>query len=351
MPSKPAHVTDEQQAEHDAAADEALGDILSEVDSDLEMEVSEADEEQELAEEEPEEAQEDLPEEEAEDVLAASGDEAPAEEAVAEGETEQPYDAEQRHTAWLALKRDGLSEEAIDALPEGTMVAAGLKRHVAQTENDRVYRERDSLRSKLGLSKPTEAAEGQSGGSDPAQDAEATDPIKTGADLTSAALPVARALTEMDDPEKVAQELVTFTQKAVQAATGQQAEALKQLAARLQAQESVTVPDMIQRRLGPDFEGDLEVLFPEAMKLGNAGFHSDKSGIDRAVALVRDAQKLSGAPPKKRTKSSTSRARRRGAAPPINGRKTPPKTKTRDEVMNDRLRRILVDGERDPGKL
>ena len=346
MSPEPAHVSDDQLAEHAAGVDSALEDILADVDSELELAPAEEPEAEEASEEEPEEVVAEAAEEELEEEAEAEDAEAEEEENADPG-----FDSEQRHQAWLALKRDGWSEGEIDALPEQTMVARGLHRISAQKENDTTYRERDTLRSQLGQSKPTESAEGQSGATDPAQDAGGSDPKTTGADLTSAALPVARALAEMDDPEKVAQELVSFTQKAVQASTGQQAEAIKSLEARVASYDEVTMPELIRQRLGPDFEGDLKELLPEAAKLGIAGLHSDKVGLDRAVALVHDVQKLRGKAPKARSKSSTSRARRRGAAPPISGRKTPTKARTRDEIIDDRLRRILVDGVRDTDKL
>lgn len=318
-PAEP-EIAPDVQAAHEAKTDEALDAIFGD----------EPDEEDDAL---PQEAEEEAFEEEDEGPEVPDGivdaPAGPIEEAPEAEEEEQPYDAEHRHKAWLALKRDGWSEEEIDSLPEQTMVARGLSRLELQTENDRAYSERDELSKLLREQKPTDTAEGQVAGvGHPEQGAE--HPAKTGADLTEAALPVAQKLAEMDDPKEVAAELASFVAKAIESVAPQPQPVEDPL------REELLV-DAVQRRLGPDFEGDLEKLLPVAATLGNAGLHGDLKGLSKAVALVQAAQRLSGGPTKKRTNSSTSRARKRGSAPPVSGRKTPPRKKTAEDILNDKI--------------
>jgi hypothetical protein len=259
---------------------------------------------------------------------------APAEEDQPEADTEGDY-----HKAWLALQRDGWNSGQLDALEKEVLVTRGLERAKAQATNDEVYRDRDRLRDLSGTTSGSEATEGQPGAGDPAQ-AEASDPDKAGADLTSLAGPVAEAIVEMQDPEEVAAALASFTQEAIKAAGAGGAENDLQITLALRAQ-----------RLRPDLtEGDISTLMAKAKRLAGAGEHSDKDGLDRFDALFSDAALLAGHGGESQDISTSRASRKRGSRPPMGGNRAPKKPRSEDELLDAKLARIMS-GERDASTL
>jgi hypothetical protein len=340
-------MTDEERDAAEAHADEVLAGLMAGLE-----------EEQELPSEEPGEAAEGgLEEDEAEEpddeeVAAQAAGDAQEEEPEEDVEEEEPntdpgYTEDQRYDAAQALRRDGIPAKVIEQMDEAEMVVLGLKVRERQVETDRAFSELGRLRKGLGQNSP-EADEGQVAGSGQPQSG-AANPVLTGADLTSLARPVAKVLAEMtDDPEQIATVLADFARKAVDSSTSA-------LEAKIQALEGNLGPvlqDTIKARLGADFEGDFDALAPVAAQLGQAGLHGDKTGIDRAVALIRSARLLQTdgkSKPQVKT-TSTSRARERGAKPPVAGRKSPTKPMTEEQAHEARIRAIL-NGETDVEKL
>lgn len=262
------------------------------------------------------------------------GDEEELVEAPAEDQPEAPSETD-RLQARVALKRDGWSEGDIDALPQESWIQRGLARAEAQAKNDEVYAERDRLRSLNG--EPTsDSNSGQPGASDPQG---ASDPAMAGAvDLTELAGPVAEHIAEMSDPEEVAQALASFVGQAVTQATQEQ---------RREAELEGRAREIASGR----YEGDLAQVKQLAASLAQQGLHADKSGAEKFDALVDSALAALGAPAVETQNNSTSTAPpKRAARAPMGGRKAGPKPRTREQVLDARLSRILS-GERDQSKL
>ena len=340
MSEQGPNVTDEDRQAAEAHADEVLAGLMGD-DEEPSEEPQEAEEP--VVEEEEEEAPD------ADEALEEPGEALEEEAEVEEEENTDPgYTEDQLYDAAQALRRDGVSAKIIQGMDEVDVVAWGLKTRERQVETDRAFSELGRLRKGLGENSP-EADEGQVAGSGQPSNG-AANPAPTGADLTSLARPVAKMLAEMtDDPEQIATVLADFARQAVEQSTG----SLRQQMEQFQQNLAPMMEETVKSRLGADFEGDFKALGPVAAQLGQAGLHGDKSGIDRIVALIKSAQLLgTGAKVKKPQgkQTSTSRARQRGAQPPIPGRKAPSKALTDDQVIEARIRAV-IGGEEDVEKL
>lgn len=244
--------------------------------------------------------------------------------------TTTSYSEDDYHTAWQALRRDGWTPEAINAMDREVLVAQGLGRAERQRDVDAAFTERAELRKQLGLDS-TEASEGLAGTDDPEQGFGY--PAATGADLASLARPVAEMIAELDDPQEIAQALGGFVQQAIQQQT--------------QAATMMSSLESRARELTDGYEGDVNALMQEAYSLGQAGRHSNLQGMERFDALVKDALALSG---HSQFTSSNRATTKSGARPPMMGNRVASKPTSEAERLDARLQAIM-NGERDMGKL
>lgn len=318
MSDSTPEIPQDEQAAHDAAVDALLEATLAEDADDQPAE--------EPADEEEDSFEGPITYDEADEGDAVE-DEAAEEQPE---ETTPAWSEEDRANAFLALRRSGLEEEDIQAMSPDAMVRAGLRAREVQRKVDAKF----ATGQVDGGSDSSEAPEGQAEFDDSGASREFDDSA-VGADLASEARPVVEKLMELDDPEEGAAMLADLVSKAASRQAAQQVQLLR-------------LEQRAAQRLG-GYEGDISKLMDEAQKLGQAGRHSDKTGMERFDALLDDAARLSGIEVS-RTTSTNRSAKSRAARPPMQGKRVAAKPRSEAERLDARMNAIL-NGERDVSKL
>ncbi len=321
-------LTEGEQAEVEAGIDSQISELMGDFDgpdpTDEQAPVAPATEpEKALKEEQPEQLEED------------------AEDAPESGAApEVSYTGAEHAKAFLALQRDGWTEEEINDLPKGAMVRRGLERGLGQREVDRKIAEAGRTRNQQSDASNVEPNEEARESVDSAQ-VEFGDSQSAGADLASLALPAAEAIANMSDPKEIARELGKLLTNP----------AFRQTAPTDQSTLDVVLADRAERNLKGRYEGDTTALIAKAQRLGEVGEHADKKGLARFDALLDDALKLSGQEVVPQD-NSTSRAtpERQGSRPPIRGTKPPTRDRTEDDMWADRISAV-INGERNVDRI